>query len=70
MMAFWTAIQSSFSKNQRYILNLDISQRQGMIKLRDKPQPGDLSWTIALVDRFSKLGNKKRKESMKEWLSK
>ncbi|EAW19509.1 uncharacterized protein NFIA_025820 [Aspergillus fischeri NRRL 181] len=66
-MAVWTAIQTS--KNQRYILNLDISERQRMIKLRDKPEPGDLFRTIKLMDRFQKLGEKKRNESMEEWLS-
>ncbi|PKX90760.1 uncharacterized protein P174DRAFT_335824, partial [Aspergillus novofumigatus IBT 16806] len=42
MMATWTAIQTSVSRNQRYILNLDISERQRMIKLRDKLKPDDL----------------------------
>jgi hypothetical protein len=70
MMAIWTAIQTSVSQNQRYILNLDISERQRMIRLRDKLKPDNRSRMSKLIDRFEKLGEKKRNESMEEWLSK
>ncbi|GIK04042.1 hypothetical protein Aspvir_008117 [Aspergillus viridinutans] len=69
MTAIWTAIQTSVSQNHRYILNLDISERQRMIKLRDKLKPDDLSHMVKLRDRFAKLGEKKRNQSMEEWLS-
>jgi hypothetical protein len=69
MMAIWTAIQTSVSQNQRYILNLDISERQRMIRLRDKLKPDNRSRMSKLIDRFEKLGEKKRNESMEDWLS-
>lgn len=69
MTAMWTAIQTSVSQNHRYILNLDISERQRMIKLRDKLKPDDLCRMAKLIDRFEKLGEKKRNESVEEWLS-
>jgi glutathione S-transferase len=50
-------------------LNLDISERQRMIRLRDKLKPDNRSRMSKLIDRFEKLGEKKRNESMEEWLS-
>jgi hypothetical protein len=68
MMAIWTANQTSVSQNQRYILNLDILERQRMAKLRDKLRPDGLSRITKLMVRFEKLGEKKRNDSMEQWL--
>jgi hypothetical protein len=69
MTAMWTTIQASVGQNHRHILNMDISERQRMIKLRDKLKPDDLTRMTKVMDRFQRLGEKKPNESMEEWLS-
>lgn len=69
MMTIWMVIQSSVSPKHRHILIQTISERQRMIKLRDKLKPNKRERAANLRARFHRLGAKKRHDSMEKWLT-